>query len=111
MADIDKDGLLNMLGGILGDEKKGNVDALLSSLGSSSSSESGVNNSELINTAEVMTKITRVMDKINHTKDNREFALLSAIRPYMRDNRRNKVDTCMKMLQILNVMNEMKKGD
>ena len=110
MADIDKDNLMNMLGSIIGDDKKDSVSSLLGSLGASSESISGsTDNSQILNSAEVMAKMTRVMEKLNHTKDNREFALLSAIRPYVRENRKTKLDTCLKMLQVVNVMNEMKK--
>ena len=110
MADIDKEGIVNMLGNILGEDKKDAVDSLLNSLGTSSNDGDGdTDNSQLLNTAEVMTKMTRVMDKLNHTKNNKEFALLSAIRPYMRETRRSKVDTCMKMLQVVSVINEIKK--
>ena len=108
MADIDKESLMNMLGGLIGDDKKETVDSLLNSLGSQSS-DSKADNSQAINTVEMMSKMTRVMEKLNSTRDNREFALLSAIRPYMRDDRRSKVDTCMKMIQVVNVMNEIKK--
>jgi len=106
MADIDKEGLMNMLGGLIGDEKKGAVESLMNSFDSPKSESDG---SEFINTAELMTKMTRVMDKLNHTRDNREFQLLSAIRPYVRDQRRGRVDTCLKMLQVVSVMNELKK--
>lgn len=112
MADIDKEGLMNMLGSILGEDKKSTVDSLVNSFDSQNSSSSGdgaVNASELIDTAEMMTKISRVMEKLNHTKNNREFALLSAIRPYVRDTRKGTVDTCLRMLQMVNVVNEIKK--
>ena len=106
MADIDKDSLMNMLGGLIGDDKKGAMESLMGSFGSQNSE---TNNSEFINTAELMAKMTRVMDKLNHTKDNREFQLLSAIRPYIRDQRKGRLDTCLKMIQVVNAMNELKK--
>ena len=109
MADIDKEGLMNMLGGLLGEDKKGAVESIMNSVGNDSQGSGSPNNADAINTAELMTKMTRIMDKLNRTKDNREFALLSAIRPYVRDQRKNKVDTCLKMLQVVNVMNEIKK--
>lgn len=106
MADIDKDSLMNMLGGLIGDDKK---DAVESLMGSFNTQRNEPDNSEFINTAELMTKMTRIMDKLNHTKDNREFQLLSAIRPYIRDQRKGRLDSCLKMLQVVNVMNELKK--
>ena len=106
MADIDKDSLMNMLGGLIGDDKKGAVESLM---GSFASSQNQNDNSDFINTAELMTKMTRVMEKLNHTKDNREFQLLSAIRPYIRDQRRGRLDSCLKMIQVVNAMNELKK--
>lgn len=112
MADIDKDSLINMIGGIIGEDKKGAVESIVNSIDSGKAPKASPvasDNTQIINTAEIMTKMARVMDKLNHTQNNREFALLSAIRPYVRDTRKSKVDTCLKMLQVVNVMNEMKK--
>lgn len=111
MADIDKEGLINMLGSLVGEDKKSTVESLVNSIDSqaSDSHNDTSDNSQFINTAEVMSKMTRVMEKLNRTKDNREFALLSAIRPYVRDERKSRVDTCLKMLQVVNVVNEIKK--
>ena len=108
MADIDKEGLMNMLGSLIGDDKKESVDSLLSSIGTQSTGGAS-DNPQIINTAEMMSKMTKIMEKLGNTRDNREFALLSAMRPYMRNDRRSKVDTCLKMLQVVNVMKEMKK--
>ncbi len=110
MADFDKEGLLNMLGSIIGDN---------SSSGSDSDSDENKNinfnssqlenNSELLDTAELMSKMTNMVDRLNRSKNNREFVLLSALKPYMRSSRRGKIDTCLKLLQVMNVFGEMKK--
>ena len=106
MADINKEEIMNMLGNILGDDKKGAVDSLLTSMNTQKTVSD--DNAQILNTAEIMTKMTRVMEKMKNSGNKPEFALLSAIRPYMRDSRKTKVDTCLKMLQVVNVVNEMK---
>ena len=67
------------------------------------------NSVDFADTKELMSKMTGVIDKLNRTKNNREFILLSAVRPYMRSSRRGTIDTCLKLLQVVNVVNEMKK--
>lgn len=108
VADINKDEIMNMLGSILGEDKKDSVGALLNSI-DTQKSNSKSDDAQTLNTAEIMSKMARVMDKLQHTGNKHEFALLSAIRPYMRDSRKTKVDTCLKMLQVVSVVNEMKK--
>lgn len=109
MAEIDKESIANMLGSILGEDKKNTVNSLLDSLGGSETQNSPQNNSELLDSAEIMAKMTKVLGKLNNTKNNRDFALLYAIRPFMRAGRQGKIDTCLKMLQAVTVINEIKK--
>lgn len=113
MADFDKESLMNMLGGLVGEDKKGTVESLLNSIGDKKSKSSPTlpptDFGAEINTAELMAKMTGVMDKLKHSRNNREVVLLSAIRPYLRDERKSKADACLKLLQVVSVMNEIKK--
>lgn len=113
MADFDKESLMNMLGGLVGEDKKGAVESLINSIdGNKSGNAPPLSSTDFgaeINTAELMAKMTGVMDKLKHSRNNREVVLLSAIRPYLRDERKSKADACLKLLQVVSVMNEIKK--
>lgn len=106
MADFDKDGLMNILNSLMSDNKTS--DTKQSEEGSMDYS-SYSSNSEFLNTAEIMTKMTGLIDRMNRCKNNKEFVLLSALKPYMRAARRGHIDSCLKVLQIINVFNDMKK--
>ena len=106
MADFDKDGLMNILNSLMSDNKTSGTNQ--SEDGSTDYSSNSLN-SELLNTAEIMTKMTGLIDKMNRCKSNKEFVLLSALKPYMRAARRGHIDSCLKVLQIINVFNDMKK--
>lgn len=116
MADLDKDSLINMLGSILGENKAQsnsseaktqniNTDALKNVFSQSTDKN---DTSNLLDTTALMSKMTEIVGKLNQTKNNREFALLSAIKPYMREERKPKIDTCLRILQVVNVLNTMK---
>ena len=106
MADFDKDGLMNILNSIISDNQTSNSNQKENENTDYSSYSS---NSELLNTAEIMTKMTGLIDRMNRCKNNKEFVLLSALKPYMRSARRGRIDSCLKVLQIINVFNDMKK--
>ncbi len=124
MADFDKDSLMNILNSLISNNKGSDTNA------SSFENVQNVQNvqnmqdiqengntdfssfsadPELLNTAEIMTKMTGLIDRMNRCKNNREFVLLSALRPYMRTARRGRIDACLKVLQVINVFNDMKK--
>lgn len=114
MADLDKDSIINMIDSILG-ENKGtaqtpptqniNSDAVKNLF---SSAPTKNDTSDLLDTTALMAKMTEIVGKLNQTKNNREFALLSAVKPYMREERKPKIDTCLRILQVVNVLNTMK---
>ncbi len=106
MADFDKDGLMNILNSIIGENKTSDTNNVENENKDFSSYSA---NPELLNTAEIMTKMTSVIDRMNRCKNNREFVLLSALRPYMRTARRGRIDACLKVLQVINVFNDMNK--
>ncbi len=99
MADFDKDGLMNILNSIISDGNKNEGDSF-----EEKQSEPQSYNSDLLDTAQIMSKVTDVMDRLNRSKNNREFVLLSALRPYMRTDRRGKIDSLLKGLQIIEVL-------
>lgn len=115
MADFDKDSLINMIGSILGDGKTApnggsepapiNTEALKNTLSGVTAKN---DTSDLLDTAALMAKVSDIVGKLNQTKNNREFALLSAVKPYMREERKPKIDTCLRILQVVNVLNTMK---
>lgn len=113
MADFDKESIMNMINSLIGEtntKKDGFSDTKdVNESISDNINSSFPDNSDFYNTAEIMSRMTGIIDKLNRTKNNREFMLLSAVRPYMRSSRRGKIDTCMKLLQVVNVVNEMKK--
>lgn len=115
MADLDKDSIINMIGSILGENKSSSQDNISQSDANvsqknmfSGSLSDNNSSSDLLDTAMLMSKMTDVVGKLNQSKNNREFALLSAVKPYMRDDRKGKIDTCLKILQVVNVINTIK---
>ena len=111
MADLDKDSIINMIGSILGENKSSSQDNISQSDANVSQKNMFSDNdssSDLLDTAMLMSKMTDVVGKLNQSKNNREFALLSAVKPYMRDDRKGKIDTCLKILQVVNVINTIK---
>ena len=115
MADLDKDSIINMIGSILGENKSSSQDNISQSDANmsqknmfSGSFSDNNSSSDLLDTAMLMSKMTDVVGKLNQSKNNREFALLSAVKPYMRDDRKGKIDTCLKILQVVNVINTIK---
>lgn len=119
MADFDKDNIMNMLGSILQDEKSPLKNIINSSVGNTNTTDNEKNqfsfpqntkseNPDLLDTATLMAKMTDIVGKLNQTKNNREFALLSAVKPYMREERKPKIDTCLRILQVVNVLSTMK---
>ena len=114
MADLDKDSIINMIGSILGDNKNSSqtasspTDASESLKDVVSNSSSNENSADLLDTAMLMSKMGDIVGKLNQSKNNREFALLSAIKPYMRYGRKGKIDACLKIIQVVNVINTIK---
>lgn len=68
--------------------------------------------SELEENVEMMRRIKKVMDHVNHNSDPR-VNLLNAIRPFLNNSRQKKVNNCIKLLQMASlsrVLDESDKG-
>ncbi len=117
MAEFDKNAMLGMLQGILGEEKAKEAGQLAESLLSKKSDNgslpvvsSGKNSDELFDTAAMMQQISGLMQRFSQAKNTREATLLSAIKPYLRASRQPKVDSCLKLLQAYEVLHNMKQS-
>ena len=114
MADFDKDSIMNLLSGILGEDKKESISDVIDTVSNSMPKENTgaapKSNDSLFDTAAVMSQMTNIMSKVNSAKNGREYNLLTAIRPYMRETRQPKLDSCMKMLQVVSIIGEFRGG-
>ena len=115
MADFDKDSIMNLLGGLLGEDKKESISNIVDSVSNAMPSETVNNlnsekksNDSLLDTAAIMSQMTNIMSKVNNAKNGREYNLLTAIRPYMRETRQPKIDSCMKILQAVSIIGEFR---
>jgi hypothetical protein len=108
MAEIDKNSIMDIISGLVSDDKKEDVSNILSSLTGGSEKEKN-EDPVLFDTAQVMGQITNIMGKVGNAKNHRGYALLSALRPYIREERKTKLDSCMKILQAVTIINEFKK--
>ena len=113
MADFDKDSIVNLLSGLLGEDKKDSVASVIESVSAAMpTGEQGnstvKNNDSLFDTTAVMSQVGNIMGKINSAKNGREYNLLTAIRPYMRQERQPRIDSCMKILQVVSIIGEFK---
>lgn len=52
---------------------------------------------------QLMFKIQNIMSKLNNKKNNSQTQLLSALRPFLKPSRREKVDTAMRLLSFSDV--------
>ena len=119
MADFDKDGIMSILGGLLGGDKAAEASGLVDKVAKAMSpsgaeysapvSSAPASNDTLFDTTEIMGHITNIMGKLNNAKNTKDYHLFNAIRPYVSDVRQPKVDTCLKIVQAVSIMNEFKK--
>lgn len=68
--------------------------------------------SELEENMEMVRRIKKVMDHVNHNSDPR-VNLLNAVRPFLNNSRQKKVNNCIKLLQMVSlsrIMDETDKG-
>ena len=111
MADFDKDSVMNLLGGLLGEDKKDSISEVIDSVAGGMPKTGGdinspKSNDSLFDTAAVMSQVTSLMSKVNNARNGREYNLLTAIRPYMREARQPKIDSCMKIIQAISIIGE-----
>jgi hypothetical protein len=112
MADIDKDSIMNILGNLLGEDKKETasqmVDAVSNAVSKPQEQERPKTGgtASLFDTNAIMGHMTDFMGKMNNAKNSREYSLLNAIRPYMRETRAPKIDSCLKIVQAISILNE-----
>ncbi len=114
MADIDKNMIMGMLQNLLGDSEQKAAESPDSGLEEQSVSLPVVPNAkdtdDFLNTAAMMSRFTEVMGKFQTAGNSKEATLLTALRPYLRESRRPKVDTMLRTLQAFRVFSELKKG-
>ncbi len=117
MADMDKNAILNLLQGVLGEDKAKEAGSFVQSFLEKSPEQptvpavsSSLPKDELFDTAAVMRELSGVMNRFQEAKNTKEVVLLSAIRPYLRASRQPKVDSCLKILQAYEVFHTMKKS-
>ena len=52
---------------------------------------------------EMILKFQKILTLLNQNKDSKDETLLRALKPYMRDSRKEKIDQYIKLLHILNL--------
>ncbi len=57
---------------------------------------------------EMMMKVQRAMELMNRQKDNKQTKLLTALRPFLKEERKEKVDHAMKLLKLTGVIEMMR---
>ena len=57
---------------------------------------------------EMMMKVQRVMELMNQQKDNRQTRLLTALRPFLKQERKERLDHAVKLLKFSGVIEIMK---
>lgn len=86
-------------------EKDIDLNQILENFQSSSSDESTSNsqiNFDQID-PEMLLKLQKLLSLLNKNKDSKDEVLLKALKPYMRDSRKDKIDQYIKLLHILNL--------
>lgn len=59
----------------------------------------------------MLSKMSSIMGKMNNTKDDPRKNLLNSLRPYLRDNKRGKLDNYMNLLNVTQIAELMKNTD
>ncbi|MBP3447546.1 MAG: hypothetical protein J6K51_00815 [Clostridia bacterium] len=117
MAEMDKNSILGLLQGVLGEEKAKEAGPLIQSFLSNQEEKTSVgqvssagHNNEFADTAAMMQQISGIMSRFQEARNTKEAVLLSALKPYLRSQRQPKVDSCLKILQAYEVLNTMRKS-
>ncbi len=75
-----------------------------SSNNTTSSNSSSSNSSFEMPDMETILKIKKVMEQMNDTSNDPGIALLTSLKPYLRENKKSKVDQYIKMISISKAM-------
>lgn len=96
--------LLKQLSDILS-EKDIDLNQILENFQSSSSDENTTNSKTDFSQIdpEMLLKLQKLLSLLNKNKDSNDEVLLKALKPYMRDSRKEKIDQYIKLLHILNL--------
>lgn len=96
--------LLKQLSSMLS-EKDIDLNQILENFQSTSSDENTTNSHSESNQIdpEMLLKFQKLMSLLNKNKDSKDEVLLKALKPYMRDSRKDKIDQYIKLLHILNL--------
>ncbi len=103
------DELSEKLAGLLNDpETMERVRRMAQGILSSDNQESPVQNEapsfEFMPSAEELSKIMSIMSRLNHTGNDARSQLLLALKPHLSEPRREKVDTALKLLGLLELL-------
>lgn len=109
---IDLTGAMEALNTMLsGDDGKQQIQNILNMFSGNTPDHTGAGNAtggidpENI---ELMFKIQNIMSKINSRKNSRQSQLLTALKPFLKPSRREKVDSAMKLLSFSEVFEIMR---
>ena len=96
--------LLKQLSDMLS-EKDIDLNQILENFQSTSSNENTTNSQNDSNQfdPEILLKMQKLLSLLNKNKDSKDEVLLKALKPYMRDSRKEKIDQYIKLLHILNL--------
>lgn len=96
--------LLKQLSDMLS-EKDIDLNQILENFQSTSSDENTANPQNDSNQfdPEMLLKMQKLLSLLNKNKDSKDEVLLKALKPYMRDSRKEKIDQYIKLLHILNL--------
>ena len=88
---------MDTLKGILGDDADEKIKTALSAFGSSSGSESGVIDTQAIDS---MMQIKDIINNFASSENDSRTNLLMSLRPFMRGSRQNSIDAAVRMLNL-----------
>lgn len=109
---MDLSGAVDMLKNMLsGEEGQQQIQNILSMFGGSENEEKipgqrtgGIDPENL----EMMMKIQRAMDFMNQQKENQQTKLLAALRPFLKQERKEKIDHAMNLLKFTGLFEIMR---
>ncbi len=96
--------LLNQISNLLSD-KDINLNQILENFQTNTTDENTQNTSEEQTKIdpEMILKFQKILTLLNQNKNSKDETLLRALKPYMRDSRKEKIDQYIKLLHILNL--------
>ena len=106
MAEIDTNSIMDMINSLVSGDKKEELSSVINSLTGGGEKESSSSDPTLFDTTQMMGQLTNIMSKVNNAKNSNSYTLFTALRPYIREERKTKLDSCLKILQAVNILNE-----